>query len=299
VLSEHNVFIDPKTVAFPENARDDFILIPGEEITGQKHIHSTALNIDKFIPFQYKNRYNHQHEIIQSHVHETQKAGGHVILNHPNFKNALGAKDILPVKDLYLFELYNGHPSVNNFGGQGQVSTEDLWDSLLTAGKIVYGVSSDDAHHFKKHGAKISNPGRGWVMVQAPELTPDAITEAMIQGHFYASNGPVLSSVEHNPVSYSVVVDEEATKQQLLNSPYIVGHKIKKERVVPGYQIEFIGLAGGQLKLEKNITSSNFKVVDQVYVRCKVTYTRVLEDGSGEAFYAWTQPHFYDERKSP
>lgn len=297
VLSEHNVFIDPKKVAMPANARKDFILIPGEEITGQKHIHTTAMNIEKFIPFQYKNRYNHQHEIIQSHVHETQKAGGHAILNHPNFQNALGAKDILPVEGLYLFELYNAHPSVKNFGGQGQVSTEDLWDSLLTAGKTVYGVSSDDAHTFKKLSKKDSNPGRGWVMVQSASLTPDSITHAMTHGQFYSSNGVILKDVSHDLKSYSILIDEKATLKQL-EAKNLHGHIIPKKNVVPGFQIEFIGLSGGSLKLEKNKTETRFPIVDQVYVRSKITYTRILENGSGEAFYAWTQPQFCDQRKN-
>ena len=31
---EHNQFIDPQTVKMPTNRREDFILIPGEEVTG-------------------------------------------------------------------------------------------------------------------------------------------------------------------------------------------------------------------------------------------------------------------------
>src|SRR3954453_17862800 len=37
-LSEHNQFIDPATVKLPDDRRKDFILVPGEEITG-KNVH--------------------------------------------------------------------------------------------------------------------------------------------------------------------------------------------------------------------------------------------------------------------
>jgi len=50
-----------------------------------------------------------------------------------------------------MFELYNGHNDVHNFGNEGHVSTEVMWDDLLTHGMKIYGVSSDDAHHFQKH----------------------------------------------------------------------------------------------------------------------------------------------------
>jgi len=54
-----------------------------------------------------------------------------------------------------------------------------MWDDLLTDGMVIYGVSSDDVHELKRVGRGRSNPGRGWVMVRAAELTPDAITEAL------------------------------------------------------------------------------------------------------------------------
>ena len=49
VLSEHNQFIDPQTVEMPSVRREDFILIPGEEVTGGLMAHTTALNIDGLV----------------------------------------------------------------------------------------------------------------------------------------------------------------------------------------------------------------------------------------------------------
>ena len=37
-------------------------------------------------------------------------------LNHPNFRWAFTSKEILQIRDLNLFEVYNGHPEVNNLG---------------------------------------------------------------------------------------------------------------------------------------------------------------------------------------
>ena len=72
--------------------------------------------------------------------------------------------DMLDVKGLHMFELFNGHPSVHNHGDHQHPSTEAIWDYLLTRGMIIYGVSSDDAHAFKPENIKPSksNPGRGF-----------------------------------------------------------------------------------------------------------------------------------------
>jgi predicted metal-dependent phosphoesterase TrpH len=50
ILSEHNKFIDPASVALPEGRREDFILIPGEEVTDDNHVvHTTAMNIEDLV----------------------------------------------------------------------------------------------------------------------------------------------------------------------------------------------------------------------------------------------------------
>ena len=95
ILSEHNHFINPDTVKMPISLRDDFILIPGEEVTGRKIIHTTAMNITKLVD--WKSESEQKSDIIQYHVDGTVEAGGHAILNHPNYKYAVGASDIIDV----------------------------------------------------------------------------------------------------------------------------------------------------------------------------------------------------------
>jgi predicted metal-dependent phosphoesterase TrpH len=80
-LSEHNRFIDPAMVALPEGRRSDFILIPGEEITGTR-VHMTGLNVRGLvIPVEHPNR----SRTIQTFTDRTRAAGGTPIINHPNF----------------------------------------------------------------------------------------------------------------------------------------------------------------------------------------------------------------------
>lgn len=290
ILSEHNRFIRPDSVELPRDRRRDFILIPGEEVTGHQVIHTTAMNIRDLVD--WRADHDEKHRIIQSHVDSTILAGGTPILNHPNFEWAVEVDDVRPVRRLHLFELYNGHPHVHNFGDSTHISTEELWDDLLTDGMLIYGVSSDDAHQFQSWGTDVSNPGRGWVMVRADSLTPAAVTQAMRGGRFYASSGVVLEDVRRAR-EYGIHVDTEGTRREM-GSPYVTGRHV--EEGPPGYEIQFIGPEGRVLHQAAG-ASATFTIPDGLsYMRAKVIFRRLRSGGGYEATYAWTQPFFTDER---
>ena len=167
---------------------------------------------------------------------------------------------------------------------------EQKWDSLLTAGRKIYGVSSDDAHEFKTWSLDVSNPGRGWVMVQSEQLTRDAITDAMAAGKFYSTSGVMLSVVKIDNENYEISIDEDAT-YRATESPYVVGYKSEERK--DGFWIEFISDEGKVVKTTEG-TSASMKVTEGVkYLRAKMTFSRVRGNGS-EQFFAWTQPVFLD-----
>lgn len=293
ILSEHNQFIDPQNVELPVNKRDDFILIPGEEITGAKVIHATAMNSRSVAPPVLSHEDNAS--VVQDLVDSTRHVSGEPILNHPNYRFALDEHDILPVRNLHMFELFNGHNEVFNYGDAEHQSTEELWDKLLTTGMRIYGVSSDDAHIFQRIGSDTSNPGRGWVVVKAPILTPDTITEAMKSGQFYASNGVHLEKYEQKNGQYSIVVDKRETAKEL-TSLVLRGRSVRSGTA--GYKVEFIG-PGGVVLSSVDSSEATYPVDGtEAYVRAKVTYTRQLPDGQFEEYYAWGQPIFTDHRKT-
>lgn len=301
VLSEHNHFIDPNDVALPEDRREDFILIPGEEVTGRKIVHTTAMNIDGLVDWTFD--HEHVSHIVQNHVDGTIDAGGVPILNHPNFHYAVSAEDMLAVDRLHLFELHNGHPDVANEGDETHPSTEEMWDTMLTAGMVIYAVASDDAHHFQTWGVQHSNPGRGWLMVAADELTPDAVTAAIHRGDFYASSGVMLSRVNRGAERCEVRVNRGATRRAL-RSELVVGRPVGAPAgrasvpVDEGFLIEWIGPGGAVLAAERSTRSSFAISTEHAYIRARVTYTRMTPTGA-ESFYAWTQPVFTDGRAMP
>lgn len=293
ILSEHNHFIDPKTVNLPKPTREDFILVPGVELTGKRHVHTTSMNVKGVPPWQFNDK--DKTKIVQNHVDETRKLGGEAILNHPNWQTGVSAEHMIPAKGLHLFELFNGHPHVHSHGHDDRHSTEAMWDEMLTAGKLIYGVSSDDAHHFQTIKPDLSNPGRGWVMVKAEALTADAITDAMLHGKFYSSNGVFLKRYEPSEKTYRVEVDSQATEAELTGNPLLRGKQV--DTGIEGYRIEFFGPKGKRLTTIQGTAAIAAIDPDLAYTRAKVIYTRKMPGSEQlEEYYAWGQPVFTDGR---
>ena len=296
VLSEHNKFIDPATVKMPENKRSDFILIPGEEITGDQTVHTTAMNIDKLVSWEDEGLA--VADVIRNHIERTKQAGGTAILNHPHGGSNLKAPDILPATTVRMMEVYNASTERNNiFKRKGlgyPLTAEPLWDELLTQGMFIYGVGSDDAHIIQTIGPNQSNAGLGWIMVRAKNLTPDAITAAMQDGDFYASNGVYLSEYDRDSESYTVAVDTEKTQIMLATLPPWSGLQTKEGK--EGYLIEYFGPNGKVLKTKQGTKSTFMIDTSSAYVRVRVTFTQKNQDDGFSEHHAWGQPVFTDSR---
>ena len=262
-LSDHNHFTDPRGLNQVFAAKERFLLIGAEEVTAhfeKKPVHVNAYGISQLVPPQFGPSVR---ETIQRNVDAVRAAGGIPSLNHPNFGWAVTGDDVAAVRNLRLIEVYNGHPTVHNEGGGGRWSAERIWDAALTAGREIFAVAVDDAHHFKSFGPGYSNPGRGWVMVKAPELSTRAILQALRAGDFYASTGVELAEVERAGNRLRV--------------------KIEQDRNF-AYTTRFFG-AGGKLLAESYELESEYALKPgEPYVRATIT------DSMGRR--AWTQPVF-------
>jgi hypothetical protein len=147
----------------------------------------------------------------------TRALGGVAMLDHPNFHYAADADLVaaLAGRGLTLFELANEAVDSNNEGDDAHPSTEALWDAALSTGARLWGVATDDAHHYydarqvRERGELAHVGDRGWVMVRA-EREPAAIRAALERGDFYASNGVMLDDVTFDGTTLRVTVDEAA-----------------------------------------------------------------------------------------
>ena len=196
------------------------LLIPGEEITireiGSKpaalHINGIGIN-NVIMPGAYENNI----DAINDVVIKIKEQNGLSSINHPNYQWWLTSEDIKYSEDAWAFEVFNGHMSANNDGSLYSMSTEEIWDDVLSHGKLIYGVATDDSHHFNEEfSANRSNPGRGWLMVNANELNQENIIDAMKSGRFYSSSGVKFSELElsKDRINLKIEIQEPAKKSK-------------------------------------------------------------------------------------
>jgi hypothetical protein len=265
VLTDHNHLTDIAGLNAIHAANEKFLLITGEEVTDsyqKKPIHVNAFNPGRLVLPQHGDSVA---ATIQNNVTEIRSVKGIPSVNHPNFHWAITIQDLLAVKGLGLFEVYNGHPMVNNDGGGGFASLDEMWDALLSAGQRLYGIAVDDAHHFKKFGKEHSNPGHGWVQVRTESLKADAILAAIEAGDFYSSSGVNLRDVTITRSEYRIEVARAANWEEKITT-------------------YFIGEAGKVLSKTFEDTAVYKFLGNEKYVRARV------ESSGGSK--AWTQPVF-------
>ena len=262
VLTDHNFLTSVDGLNAVLGADQRFLVIRGEEVTdrfGTKALHINGLDPAALVPPQGGTSVV---DVLQRNVDAIRRERGIPHINHPNFSWAVTADELAAVRNTRLFEVFNGHPQVNNLGGGGVPGLEETWDTILSRGHLLYGLAVDDAHTFKQPGnPDVPGPGRGWVVVRAPRLEARAIVDAIEQGEFYASTGVELE--EYERTSDRITLRVKATSYSK-------------------YRVQFIG-SGGRILQE--VTTPNAAYTFQGhegYVRAKVI------ESNGQV--AWTQP---------
>ena len=262
VLSDHNHL----TLFEYAEGRRRFkrpLMVPGEEVTlsiheGRTPVHINAIGISRVVePIDAR-------EVVptlQANVDAIIGAGGIASINHPNFKWAFDHNHIRQVEGATMVEIFNGHPAANDDGAPGRPGSEEIWDGVLSSGRMIFGAATDDSHHYKDFHPALGNPGRGWIVVQAEALEVEALLEGMSHGRFYASTGVELAELDQSPETISLRV---AAEPDFIYTTAFIGHggKVLQESTGPEASYEPSG--------------------DEQYVRT------VVRCSSGTK--AWTQP---------
>ena len=288
-----------------------FLLIQGEEISdrfGQLPIHLNTTNVKELVPPLHGESVA---DTIQNNVNaviaQRERTGQAMIvhLNHPNFGYAVTAEDLMRIRGEKFFEVYNGHPGVHNSGNDQHASTERLWDIVLAKRlgelklPVMYGLATDDGHNYHKIPSRGSEPGRGWIMVLAGNLTPEALIEAMEAGQFYASSGVKLAKVVSSPKGLQVNVQPEDGVSYTIEflgtrkSANLEGEPVLDKDGKPVRATKIYGNDIGQVFQKVQGTKAAYEFEgDELYVRARITSTRKHPNPSelGEKERAWTQP---------
>ena len=262
VLTDHNFLTSVDGLNALLGADQQFLVIRGEEVTDRfdaKPLHINGLDLAAVVTPQGGSSVV---DVLQRNVDAIRRERGIPHINHPSFGWAVTADELAAVRNTRLFEVFNGHPRVNNVGGGGVPGLEDAWDAILSQGHLLYGLAVDDAHAFKQPGnPDVPGPGRGWVVVRAPRLEARAIVEAIDQGDFYASTGVELEAYERTPERITLTVKATSYSK---------------------YRVQFIG-SGGRILQEVTTPNASYTFQGQEgYVRAKVI------ESNGRV--AWMQP---------
>ena len=132
-------------------------------------------------------------------------------LPHPyKYNNSLSAQEMIDdikskgAKVFYAHPYWTGHTYVEMTEVSGYVGVEVHnqvcegansgaghvhWDMLLNKGHVLSGLATDDVH-------KSSEVGKAWTMIKAAKLDKSSILEALENGCFYASKGPVIKDYQ-------------------------------------------------------------------------------------------------------
>jgi hypothetical protein len=219
-LTDHNVLIPDDHLA--KLQRETLPVWQGEEVT-MAAVHVNGLGVQEQIVPPWQGRSMFEAEVKESHSERLRWAleriaaqGAVAHVNHPNYLFTLSIDDLLAAGDVGLVEVANGHNAVHNEGDETHPSTEVIWDALLTAGGKVWGVASDDAHHFQVWGENYSNPGRGWLRVEAESVRMAEVLESLRAGRFYASSGLELSAYEASNTELSLELAGDSATIELI-----------------------------------------------------------------------------------
>ncbi len=293
------------------NQSEQYLLIQGEEVSDRWLATPLHFNVSNLKEVLTPRGGESVAEVIQNNVDaaiaQRERTGQPMIihLNHPNFGYAVTAEDLMRIIGERFFEIYNGHPGVHNTGDQQHAGCEPIWDIVLTKRlaelhlPVMYGLAVDDGHEYHHIPSRAAEPGRGWVMVLAKELTAGSLIESLEAGQFYSSSGVKLSRVESSDKGLAIEV--EAVPGETYTIEFIgtrkgydpVGQPVLNDQGVALRTTRRYSPKIGEVLATVQGTQARYEMTgDEVYVRARVTSSALHPNPSepGEFQRAWCQP---------
>lgn len=298
-----------------------FLLIPSAEITSKWSRPATATESERggpvhmnhtnpaalIAPVAAGNALEIMQRSVDAVVEQRARTGQPMMihLNHPNYVWGVTAEELMRVHGEKFFEIYNGHPGVHNGGDHAHLSTDEMWDVILTRRLaelhlgVMYGIGTDDAHDYHQMILGKSNPFRGWIMVRTTHLTPESVIRAMEAGDFYASSGVTLTDVTRTGQTLALEIQAEpgvTYTTQFIGTRR--GYDPASQLIESGPDSKTLPHrryskdVGAVLAEVKGTRASYTLTGDEIYVRAKIISSKEKPNASvaDEVECAWTQP---------
>lgn len=170
-------------------------------------------------------------------------AGAFVAIAHPQW-SGLTLADARGIAAAHAVEIYNH----GCWAGCDRPDGFAINDLLLTEGRRLSLCATDDAHFYEP------DHFGGWVMVKATENDPDALLQALKEGHYYASQGPQIHRVEITDTTVdvecsaavSVIIQGTGTGARGLHGHSMTRASVSRDRVrkSPWIRVTVVDAAG-------------------------------------------------------
>ena len=264
---------------------NSFLIIRSEEVTSYSQpVHINVTNIKEKIEPATGNSVLEVMQKTLDAVHVQRKKFNIPMfahINHPNFGYGVNVEDLKNLNGERFFELYNGHPAVNNLGDDTHMDLETMWDliniSYYNENKpLILGIATDDSHNYHTKSSNHSNTGRGWVMVNSEKIEISSLIEAMESGDFYSSSGIFLKKVYNTESEFFIeMVPKKGIEYETIFMGYREG----------SYEVEELKRVKG------NFSKYTFQKND-LFVRAKIRSNELIVNPVivGETMQAWVQP---------
>lgn len=237
---------------------DNFCVIEGREDSYGRHILGIGCPMTFHEDEIQKDASDYTDADNQSVVDKIVRQGGLAYLAHPHWKRQdyWAAERMNALENVTGLEIING----DRFTPIANLAT-DVWDKVLTAGKVLWGIGADDFH-------RPPTFYNAWTMVLAKSNIQKDIMDALAQGSCYASNGAAFESI---------TADGDWIIAQCSKEPYYTDC----EKI-----FRFIGQRGilRQMNMGKNGTAAYKATGDEQYIRVELS----LNWG----YAAFSQPFF-------
>ena len=165
----------------------------------------------------------------------------------------------------------------------------------------MFGLATDDSHHYHGQKEKNARTGRGWVVVRAKSLSAVSLIEAMRAGDFYSSSGVEIESIDFDKAKGKLSLKIRPVKGQTFKTEFIgteadydksssvqLGADGKPMRATKVYSDD----VGKVLGASDSLTPEYQLTGKELYVRAVVTSSQEHASPSfkDQKQQAWTQP---------
>lgn len=146
-----------------------------------KYLFANAVNYRDQIQFyedepDYERKYTG--ECISDMLKRGREHGFFTVYNHPTCAME-NYTHYMNYHNMHAMEMSNG----------GNEYNPRIYDDMLRGGERIYCVGGDDNHNKPE---LTSGCGKSWTMIKAAKLEYRTITQALLDGNFYASDGPEI-----------------------------------------------------------------------------------------------------------